>query len=112
MKIVVLQDLDMVQAAFDHRIGAWLTVFLKQMPFKRTCIDTDAHGAVVIPRGFDHFFDALLVADVTGVNPKTGSSRFGSFDTAFIVKVNISNDWYGYLAHDLFQCLRTFRIGH
>ena len=102
----------MIHPAFDHRIGAWLAVFLKQVTFQRPCVDADADRTIIVPRGLDHLFDALFVADIAGVDPQTGGPRLGGFDSAFVVEMDIRHDRHRYLAHDLFQRLGAFDIRH
>ena len=69
MEIVVLQDLDVLQPAFDHRIGAGLAVFFKQMAFQRSAIHADSDRATMILGGFDHLADAFFRPDVAWVDP-------------------------------------------
>src|SRR3546814_18833097 len=49
-KVIVLENADMVERALDHRLGAWLAVFLEQLAFERTGIDADTHGAAMVAR--------------------------------------------------------------
>ena len=43
VKIVVLQNTDMLQPALDHRVGTGLAVFVEQMLFETARIHTDPH---------------------------------------------------------------------
>ncbi len=40
----------------------------------------------------DHFAHAFFIADIAGIDPQTGSARFGSFDGAFIVEMDVGHD--------------------
>ncbi len=61
---VVLEDPDMVERAFDQRLGARLAVFLEQVLLEAAGIDPDADRAAVGARRGDHFADPLFRADV------------------------------------------------
>ena len=102
----------MVEAGFQHRIGARLAVFVEQVFFERPTIHTNADRAVMIPRGLDDFFDARLIADVTRVDPQTGSTRLSRLDPAFVVKMDVGHDGHRALAADLFQRFGAVHIRH
>jgi len=104
MKIIVLQDFDVIKAAFDHRIGAWFGVFIQQMLFQAASVHANADRTIMITRGFDHLFDTLFIADITGIDAQTGGPCLCRLDPAFVMEMNVGNDWHRYLWHDQFQC--------
>jgi len=112
VKVIILQDLDVIHAAFDHRVGARLTVFFKQVFFQRAGVHTDPDRTVIVPGGLDHLFDAGLVADIAGVDPQAGGPRFGGFDPAFVVKVDVGDDRHADFGNDLPECAARRFVGH
>ena len=112
VEIVVLQDFDMVQATFDHRIWAWLAVFLQQLFLKATSIHTNTDGTVIVFSGLNDFFYPLFVADVAWVDPKACSPRLSGLNPSFVVEVNIGHDRYRAFATNLLHRRSTFRVRH
>jgi hypothetical protein len=56
---MVLQQLDMVERAFDQRLGAGLAIFLEQVLLEAAGIDADADRAAIGLGGVDHFVHPL-----------------------------------------------------
>ena len=54
-EVVVLEDADMVERAFDQRLGAGLAIFLEQVLLEAAGIDPDADRAAVGARRGDDF---------------------------------------------------------
>ena len=103
VEIVVLKDLDVIQPAFDHRVGARLAIFLQQVLLKRSRVHTDPDRAAVILGRLDHLADPLLGTDIAGIDAKTGRACLGGFDGAFVVEMDIRHDRNRAFAHDLAQ---------
>ena len=59
VEVVVLQQLDVVERAFDQRLGAGLAVFLEQVLLEAAGVDADADRAAVGLGRADHFLDPL-----------------------------------------------------
>ena len=59
VEILVLQQLDMVERAFDQRFGAGLAIFFEQVLFEAAGIDADADRAAIGLGRAHHFGDAL-----------------------------------------------------
>ena len=116
VKIIVLQNFDMVQTAFDHRVGTGFAVFVQQMLFQRARIHPDTDRTVVIARRFDHFPDALFVADVARIDAQTGSPASAASIAAFVVEMDVCHHGHRAFAHDFFHrfggCLIRHRHPH
>src|SRR3990167_7321108 len=64
----------------------------------------------MIFRGLYDFAHTVFRPDIARVDPKARRTVFGGFNCAFIMEMNISNDRYRYLLHNLFQRRRGFLI--
>ena len=69
-KAVVLEDPDMVERAFDQRLGTRLAIFFEQVLLQAAGIDADADRAAVGAGRGDHFAHAFLRADIAGIDPR------------------------------------------
>ena len=74
------------------------------MFFQGSGVHTNTDGAIVIFGGLYHLFDTLCAADIAGIDPQTSGTRFGGFDGAFVVEMNVGDDWHAHLWNDLRQC--------
>src|SRR3990167_2750595 len=92
VKIVVLQQLDMIERAFDEGLGAGLAVLFQQVLLEAAGVDADTDRAAIGLGGPDHFRHAVVAADVSGIDAQAGSASIGSFKRALVVKVDIRND--------------------
>ena len=54
-KTVVLEDPNMVERAFDQRLGARFAIFFEQVLLEASCINPDPDRAAVRPRRGDDF---------------------------------------------------------
>src|SRR2546430_393407 len=66
-KVEVLKNLNVPQSRFDHRFGRRRAVLLQQILFERATVDADANWHLLCLCGADHFDDALVLADVAGI---------------------------------------------
>ena len=62
VEVVVLQQLDVVERAFDQRFGAGLAVFFEQVLLEAAGVDADADRAAVGLGRAHHFGDALAAS--------------------------------------------------
>ena len=53
-EVVVLENADMVERAFDQRLGAGLAIFFEQVLLEAAGVDADADRAAVGPGRGDH----------------------------------------------------------
>jgi hypothetical protein len=67
VEVVVLEQLDVVERAFDQRLRARLAIFFEQVLFQAAGIDADPDRAAIRLGGADHFGDALGRADIAGL---------------------------------------------
>jgi hypothetical protein len=74
-KIVVLEDLDVIEARFDHRVGTGLAILVQQVLFEAPGIHPDPDRAIMVAGGLDDLLHPLLVADIAGVDPQAGRAR-------------------------------------
>ena len=56
---MILQQLDMVECAFDQRFGARFAIFFEQVFFETARIDTDANRTAIGLGRIDNFLHAL-----------------------------------------------------
>ena len=103
VEIVVLQDLDMVEAGFHHRSRAGLAVFFQQVLFEAAGIDADADRAAVVAGGLDHLAHAGGIANIAGVDAQAGGAGLGGLDGALVVEMDVGDDRHRAFAADLAQ---------
>ena len=103
MEIMVLQQLDMVQCAFNQRLGARLAIFLQQVFFETSGIYTDADRAAICLGGVDDLFYALGRANIARIDPQTGRACVRCLKRAFVMKMDIGNDGHIGGADNLLQ---------
>ncbi len=97
---MVLQQLDMVERAFDQRLGAGLAIFFEQILFEAAGVDPDADGTAIGLGRADDFGDALARPDVAGVDAQTGGTGIGGLQCAFVMEVDVCDDRHGRGAGD------------
>src|SRR3546814_1896747 len=54
VEILVLKQLDMIERAFDQRLGTWLAIFFEQVLFEAARVDADADRAAIGLRSEEH----------------------------------------------------------
>src|SRR3546814_18329296 len=79
---MILKQLDMVERAFDQRLGAGLAIFFEQILFQAAGVDPDADRAAVRLRRADDLADALRRSDIAGVDAQAGGPGVGGFQRA------------------------------
>ena len=112
MEIIVLQDFDVIQTTFDHRIRAWLAMFFQQLFLKATSVHTNTDGTVIVFSGLNDFFDPLFVANVAWVNPKACSPRLSGLNPSFVVEMDIGYDRHRAFATNFLHRRSAFRVRH
>ena len=111
VEIVILQQLDMVERAFDQRFGAGLAVFFQQVLFQAAGIDPDANRAAIgLGRAHD-FGDALAAADIARIDPQAGGALVRRFERAFVVEMDVGDDRDIGCRGDLVEMCGRFRRG-
>ena len=91
-KIVVLENLGVIECAFHHRFGTRLTVALQQLFLQRARVHADAHGHAVIFRGLHHISHTLRRTDVAGIDAQTCRPRLCRLDGPLVVEVDVGHD--------------------
>src|SRR3546814_2964583 len=89
---MILKQLDMVERAFDQRLGAGLAIFFEQILFQAAGVDPDADRAAVRLRRADDLADALRRSDIAGVDAQAGGAGVGGFQRALIVEMNVGDN--------------------
>ena len=95
VEIQVIENLGVVERAFDHRFGAGLAIFLQQVRFQRAGIDADAHGAAMVLGRLHHFLHALGRADIAGIDAQAGGAVHRRLDGALVVEMDVGHDRNG-----------------
>ena len=110
-EVVVLEDADMVERAFDQRLGAGLAIFFEQVAFEAAGVDADADRAAIGLGGIDDFADALGRADIARVDAQAGGAGIGGFERALIMEMDVGDDRDGRGADDLLERGGAFDVG-
>ena len=103
MKVAVLQQLDMVERAFDQRLGTRLPIFLEQILLEAAGIDADADRAAIGLGRVDHFVDAVGRSDVARIDAQARRAGVRGFQRAFVVEMDVRDDRYLGGADDLLE---------
>ena len=111
VKIVVLQQLDVVERAFDQRLGTGLAVFFEQVLFQAAGIDADADRAAIGLGGAHNLAHAFGRADIAGVDAQAGGAGIGGFQRALVMEMDVGDDRYLRRADDLAQRGGALDIG-
>ena len=100
---MVLEDADMVQRAFDQRLGTRLAVLLKQVFFEAAGVDADPDRATVGAGRGNDLLDPVLGADVARIDTQTGRSGICRFEGPFVMEVDVRNDRHVRRADDFLE---------
>ena len=111
VKVVVLQQLDMVHRRFDQRVGARLAIFFEQMLFEATAIHADADRAAIGLRRADDFGNALVRPDIARIDPQARSPRIGGFQCALVMEMDVGDDRHARGAGDQLEGGGAFDVG-
>ena len=111
VKIVILEQLDMIKRAFHQRLGAGLAIFVEQVFLKAARVHPDADRAAIGLGRAHHFGHAFAAADIAGIDPQACRARIGGFQRALIMEMDIGHDRNARGAHDLAQRGGAFHIG-
>jgi hypothetical protein len=82
-KVPVLQQLDVIERAFDQALGARLAIFLEQVAFQATGIDADADRAAIGLGGIDDFVHPLGATDIARVDAQARRAGIGRLQRSF-----------------------------
>ena len=103
-EVMILEDADMVERAFDQRFGAGLAIFFEQILFEASGIDPDADRAAIGLGRVDHFAHPLGRADIAGVDAQACGAGVGRLERALVVEMDVGDDRHARGARDLLQC--------
>lgn len=103
VEIVILQQLDVIERAFDQGFGAGLAVFFQQVLFQAARVYSDADRAAIgLGRAY-HLCHPLGRSDIARIDPQAGCALIRRFQRALVVKVDIRDDRHAGCAGDLFE---------
>ena len=111
VEVVILQQLDMVEGAFDQRLGAGFAVFFQQVLFQAAGIDPDADRAAIGLRRADDFGDALAAADIAWVDPQAGGALVRRLERTFVMEMDVGDDRHIGRRRDPVEMCGRFRRG-
>ena len=111
VKVMVLQEPDMVERAFDQRLGAGLAIFFEQILLQAAGVHPDADRAAIGLGGVHHFLHPLRRADIAGIDPQAGRARIGRFQRALIVEMDVRDDGNARRTGDLAQRRGRLDVG-
>src|SRR5436305_469163 len=101
-EVEVFKNLYVTQRRFDHRFGGGGAVFLQEIFFQRSAVDSDPNRHLLRLRGAHDFDDAFVLADVSGIQAQLVDSGFERHQSKFVVEVNVGHDWnFGYALANL-----------
>ena len=110
-KIVILEDADMIERAFDQRLGTRFAIFFEQIFLKAAGVDPDADRAAIGLGGVDDLADALGRADVAGIDAQAGGAGVGGLERALVMEMDVGDDRHVAGADDLLERGGTFDVG-
>ena len=111
VKIMVLQQAQMVEGAFHHRVRARLAVFLQQFAFQTAGIDANANGAAMVLGRLHHLAHPVGAADIAGIDAQARRTGTGRFEGALVMEMNIRDQGHPRLADNLFKGGGGLRVG-
>ncbi len=97
---MILEDANVVEGAFDQRLGARFAVLFQQVLFEAAGIDADADRAAVGAGRGDDFLDALFGSDVARIDAQARRAGVRGLERALVVKVDVRDDRHAGFAND------------
>ena len=111
VEIMILKQLDMVQRAFNQRLGAWLAIFFEQIFFKTARVYADTDRATIGLGGVNDLFHTRGRSDIAWVDTQASGPRVRSLKRAFIMEVDVRDDGHIGRTDNLFQRRCALNIG-
>src|SRR5437764_13055923 len=90
-KVEILENLNMPYRGFDHRFRGRRAVLPQQIFFERATVDADANWHLLRLRRADDFDNALVLADVPGVEAELVDAGFERQQRQLVMKVNVGD---------------------
>ena len=92
VEVELFQQVDMVQSALHHRFRHRCAVLGEDVLFQTAAVDADADGDILLLAGLHHSFDAVVVADVAGVDADLIHAHVRAGQCGLVIKVDIRHD--------------------
>ena len=92
MEVVLFQQAYMVESALDHGLGHGGTILGQDVLFEAAAIDADTDGHALLVAGIGHSLDAVVVADVAGVDANFIGTGIQRGQRGAVVKMDVSHD--------------------
>ena len=99
----------MTEGGFHQSLRGGMSVFFEQRLFQGTAVDADPDRDMMGLAAVHHGLDAVLTADVAGVDPNCCGSVFRCREGAAVVKVDIRDDGQRRRSRDLSERDRRLR---
>src|SRR3546814_11466733 len=89
---MILQQLDMVERAFDQRLVAGFAIFFEQILFEAARVDPDADRASVRLCRAPDLADALGRSAIAGVHAQACGAGAGRCEVAPVVEMDVDGE--------------------
>src|SRR5690606_16718770 len=89
LEVQLVEMIDMAQRRLQQGFGGWLAVLLLQVLLQRTGVDADADRDAVVTRRVDHRADAILTADVTGVDAQAINAQVSHPQGDLVIEMDV-----------------------
>src|ERR1044072_1257464 len=90
-EIEIFKNLYVAHRRFDHRFRRRRAVLLQKIFFQRTAVDADANRDFLRLGGAYDFDNALVLADVAGIQTKFVDARVQRHQSEFVMKVDVGD---------------------
>ena len=102
----------MVHGAFHHSLRHRRTVFRQDVLFQAAAVDADADGHVLGVAGVGHSLNAVVAADVAGVDADFGRAALCRGDGKSVIKMDIRHQGQGRVLADVRKAPGGFHVGN
>src|SRR5438270_2077335 len=85
-EVEVFKNLYVTQRRFDHSLRRGGAVSLQEIFFQRSAVDSDPNRHLLCLRGAHDFDDALVLADVAGIQTQLVDAGFKRHHCQFVIK--------------------------
>ena len=92
VEIELLQQADVIQRTFHHGFGHGCAIPGQDVLFQTAAVDTDADGDVLLLAGLHHGLDAVVIADVAGVDADLIHAHVCAGQCGLVIKVDIRHN--------------------
>ncbi|MCY1405881.1 hypothetical protein D9M71_211320 [compost metagenome] len=112
LEVQLVEMIDMAHGRLEQGFGGRFAVFLLQVLFQRSCVHPDANRDVLVAGSVDHRLDAILAADVAGVDAQAIDAQLSHAQGDLVVEVDIRHQRHLDLLLDLAKGFRGIHVRH